>query len=219
MDTHFLIPLRDRLWATLQEEGMSSLAQEDFCRLSRVNGHATEEKEVDCWRVRGANDLHPQQASVLNELCHYRDQMARSLNRPWFKVLNDQTLIDIACEMPQDHQALSKIPGMNEGQIRRHGVGLLEAVRRGQHAAPIYPPRSPRPNDAYLQRLDALRNWRKAAALKMGVTSDVILPRDLLTELAMTNPRRPEDLETILHDVPWRREHFGEQILEVLHHP
>ena len=64
--------------------------------------------------------------------------------------------------------------------------------------------------------MDALRNWRKQAALEMGVTSDVILPRDLLTELAEQNPRRSEELQVILQDVPWRLEHFGSQILEVL---
>ena len=129
---------------------------------------------------------------------------------------NDQTLIDIAYELPQDMHALGRIPGMNDGQLRRHGPRLLDAVKRGLQAAPLYPTRTPRPNDAYLQRLDALRNWRKQAALEMGVSSDVVLPRDLLTELAEQNPRGPEALQVILRDVPWRLEHFGSQILEVL---
>ncbi len=77
-------------------------------------------------------------------------------------------------------------------------------------------PRSPRPDDAYLQRLDALRSWRKQAGLDMGVASDVVLPRDLLTELAEQNPQGPDELQVILQDVPWRLEHFGGQILEVL---
>lgn len=216
LDTRYLIPLRDRLWSELQLQGMANLAQEDFNRLSRMNGHAQEEREVDCWRVRGAGDLTPQQAAVLNELCHYRDQVARSLNRPWFKVLNDQTMVDIAYELPQDMIALGRVPGMNEGQLRRHGQRLLEAVKRGLQAGPLYQPRSPRPDDAFLQRLDALRSWRKQAGLDMGVASDVVLPRDLLTELAEKNPQEPEEMQLILQDVPWRVEHFGSQILNVL---
>jgi ribonuclease D len=216
LDTHYLIPLRDRLSAELQRQGMANLAQEDFSRLGRINGHSHEEREVDCWRVRGASDLTPQQAAVLNELCRYRDQVARSMNRPWFKVLNDQVLVDIACELPHDMAALGKIPGMNGGQLRRHGQRLLEAVKRGLHAGPLYPPRTPRPDEAYLQRLDALRSWRKQAALDMGVPSDVVLPRDLLTELAEQNPRKPEELQAVLQDVPWRLEHFGSQILDIL---
>jgi ribonuclease D len=133
-------------------------------------------------------------------------------------VLNDETLFDIAFDSPQDYSALARVPGMNQGQIRRHGSGLLEAVRRGLAAEPMYPPRYPRPDEAYLQRLDALRNWRKQAALEMGVPSDVILPRDLLTELAERNPRRKEDLQVILQDVPWRLEHYGGQIFDVLRH-
>lgn len=216
LDTHYLIPLSDRLWIELQRQGMANLAQEDFHRLSRMNGHSQEEREVDCWRVRGAGDLTPQQAAVLNELCHYRDQVARSMNRPWFKVLNDQTLIDISFELPQDMVALGRVQGMNEGQLRRHGHRILDAVKRGLQAGPLYAPRSPRPDDAYLQRLDALRSWRKQAGLDMGVASDVVLPRDLLTELAEQNPRGLDELQVILQDVPWRLEHFGGQILDVL---
>ncbi len=140
LDTHYLIPLSDRLWTELQRQGMANLAQEDFHRLSRMNGHSQEEREVDCWRVRGAGDLSPQQAAVLNELCHYRDQVARSINRPWFKVLNDQTLIDISFELPQDMVALGRVQGMNEGQLRRHGHRILEAVKRGLQAGPLYAP-------------------------------------------------------------------------------
>ena len=136
LDTHYLIALRDRLLPELQRKELASLAQEDFSRLSRMNGHSAEEREVDCWRVRGASDLSPQQAAVLNELCHYRDQVARSLNRPWFKVMNDQTLYDIAFDLPQDYSALARVPGMNQGQLRRHGSGLLEAVKRGLQADP-----------------------------------------------------------------------------------
>lgn len=216
LDTHYLISLRDRLWSELQHQGVAALAQEDFTRICRVNGSLVEERDVDCWRVRGASDLTPQQAAVLYELCHYRDQAARTMNRPWFKVLNDQTLIEIVQILPRDLAALRQISGMSEGQVRRHGHGLLDAVQRGLHAGPRYPPRNPRPDEDYLKRLEALRAWRKQTAQELGVTSDVILPRDILCELAEKNPRRSEELTSILQEVPWRREHFGDQILAVL---
>ena len=53
----------------------------------------------------------------------------------------------------------------------------------------------------------------------MGVSSDVVLPRDLLFSVAESNPSSTEDLAKLLKDVPWRMEHFGRQILETVRHP
>lgn len=218
LDTHFLIPLRDRLLRDLQKSDMLTLACEDFRRITKVelNGRVPEDEAAKCWRVRGSHDLEPQQAAVLLELCAYREDKARSLNRPVFKVINNHTLLAIANETPQDLRELAKLPGMSRGQIERHGRSLLAAIQRGLRRDPIYPPRSPRPSDAYMDRLEAMRRWRKSTAQKMGVKSDVIMPRDLLNSIAERNPSNIHELGEILHEVPWRLNHFGSQILQVL---
>ncbi len=117
---------------------------------------------------------------------------------------------------PQSLSELSQVPGMDKRQVDRHGMALVAAVRRGLQARPIQPPRQPRPDEQFLERLEILRHWRKSAAEKMGVMSDVVLPRDLMYALAESNPRCREDLEASLGDAPWRLEHFGDQILDVL---
>jgi ribonuclease D len=113
-------------------------------------------------------------------------------------------------------KTLSELPGMSRKQIRRHGDALLQAVQRGLQSEPVNPPRHPRPNEKYLARVEALRSWRKMVAHEMGVKSDVILPRDLLNELASQNPHREKELADVLEQVPWRMENFGDEILSVL---
>jgi ribonuclease D len=142
--------------------------------------------------------------------------VARSINRPLFKVIGDKTLLAIASSLPKNLDELGRIPGMSNRQVKRHGHKLLRTVERGLAAEPIYPPRAPRPREDYLERLEALRRWRKRAAQNMGVKSDIVLPRDLLNSLAEHNPGDSEELKTILSEVPWRYNRFGEQILEVL---
>jgi ribonuclease D len=220
-DTRYLISLRDRLAAALEQRGLSALAQEDFNRLSSMrfsaNGQAlANERGADCWRVSGSHDLEPQQAAVLQELCQYRDQVARRANRPLFKVINDRTLLATATAAPRTVQELGRIPGMSPGQVRRHGHALLQAVQRGLKAQPLRPPRPPRPDDRYLARLDALRNWRKQAAQQMGVPSDVVLPRDVMLSLAENGPQSRAELDRLLEDFPWRREKFGSKIWDAL---
>lgn len=216
LDTHFLIPLRDRLQSELKGQNRWALAMEDFERLRHVNGRAPEDLAEACWKVSGSYDLDPQRAAVLQELCLYRDGVAQELNRPLFKVIHDRSLLAIAKATPGNLKELRRLPGMTNKQVRRHGQALLNAVQRGLQAQPKYPPSSPRPEDGYLDRVDALRYWRKKTARKMGVNSDVVLPRDLLYSIASRNPRTERDLQAVLEQVPWRRQRFGDQILEIL---
>ena len=221
LDTHYLIALRDRLKKQLQQTDLWPLAMEDFERLRQVNGnlHDGVEKQVHAinpWRVKGAYDLTPGQAAVLFELCRYRDQVASSINRPLFKVINDHTLLSISIMVPQNLKELSSIDGMSPRQVRRHGKKILPAIQRGLQADPLYPPKPPRPSEKFVRRLERLRRWRKVTAQGLGVQSDVILPRDLLYSLAASNPASEAELAQDMKDVPWRMERFGNQILDVL---
>lgn len=216
MDTHYLIPLRERLHAELQEKSFWALACEDFQRVSTVNGRSVDNKDDELWRINGARDLHPQNAAVLKELCHYRDQAARFTNRPRFKIMGDHTLLAIAARCPSELDQLNEIPGMSAGQVARYGVDLLAAVRRGMSSPPVHPPHNRRPDEKFMARLEALRTWRKNTAQSMGVPSDVVLPRDLMISLAELNPGNPNELGEVLRDVPWRLERFGRQILGVI---
>jgi ribonuclease D len=216
LDTHYLIALRDRLRDELVRRELWLLAVEDFTRLCTVNGRPLYEEREACWRINGVRDLSPQETAVLAELCQYREGIAISLDRPRFKVFGDHTLLEIASACPSSLEELRGLPGMTQWQIRRHGRALLEAVQRGLRAEPIRPPHNPRPNESYLSRLEALKKWRKITARKLEVESDVVLPRDLLHDLAEHNPRSPKKLAEVMQEVPWRLEHFGSQILEVL---
>ena len=216
LDTHYLIPLRYRMKAELKSNGRWPLAQEDFSRLRYVNGRDPQTIPEPCWRVRGAYDLTPQQAAVLLELCHYRAKVAKRIDRPLFKVIGDQTLLAVAEASPRTRSELQEIPQMSPKQFQRHADGLLRAVERGFQAEPAYPPRTPRPDERYLARVDAMRSWRKSTAYKMHVKSDVVLPRDVLNAITAHDPAGMSELAEIMKQVPWRLEHFGEQILDTL---
>jgi len=220
MDTRYLIPLRDHLLASLHQTHLWALAKEDFDLLCQVNGYPVngEKKNIEePWGIRGAVDLTPQGAAVLLDLCRYRDKVARRINRPLFKVINNQTLLVIASDSPRNLHELGAIQGMSPKQVRRHGNNILRAVKRGLRLDPIYPPKYPKHSVAYLQRMDRLRQWRKYTAQDMGVQSDVVMPRALLEKLARQRPTDEQELASILSDVPWRLDKFGSQILEELY--
>lgn len=216
-DTHYLIELRDVLEEKLLENSFLELAREDFRRGCEVNGSGPLPREEMCWRVSGAHELTPQQMAVLQELCLMRDSAARKLDRPLFKVIPDEIMVELARHCPFDFNELGRVHGVHSWLLRRHGREVLAAVRRGLQNEPLESPySSKRPGAAYFNRLEAVQTWRKETARRMGVESDVVLPRDLMEQIVKENPKDGPALERILVSVPWRMNRFGGEILEVL---
>ena len=216
LDTFYLIPLRNRLKVALQENDRWLLAREDFCRLCQVNSPSLDNGAESWWRITGSQDLTPGQAAILQELCNYRDERAKAADVPPFKVLGNKDLMEVARSCPKNQEELYSLTNISSNQIERHAGGLLQAVQRGLHAKPLYRPSYPRPDEQFLNRLDMLRNWRKLTGHTLGVESDVILPREVLEQIAQNNPKQLDDLAVIMGSVPWRFERFGGQILKLL---
>jgi ribonuclease D len=215
-DTHYLFALRDMLKVELLAAGRLEEAREEFARLSRVTPEPNGSDPLGFWRITGARDLPPRQAAVLRELYLYRERQAERAARPPFKIMSDQTLLEIAQRGPAQTHELQGVTGMTPAQIRRHGAGLLNAVQRGQTAPLPHPPQPAFEPDSVRERYERLRQWRKQRALARGVESDVIIPRDAMWELARRAPRTPEELSGIPELGPWRRETYGAEILKVL---
>jgi ribonuclease D len=214
-DTHYLIPLRKRLKSELKEKGRWDLALEDFRRVSKVNSNHHKSAH-DCWRINGSRDLHPQQIAVLQELCHFRDQVAKASDRPLFKVISDTALIKISVANPRTIQELEQVSGISRKQVNWFGRGLIEAVQTGQKRNPPPFPQKPRLSDQHINRIEVLRRWRKVTARKLRVESDVILPKDVLYVLAEKNPKTKAEFGQLMLSVPWRLAQFGDEIFELL---
>src|SRR3990170_2076624 len=128
LDTHHLIELRNRLKAELEERGRWELAKEDFERLPHLVRANNLPAEEGPWQIKGARDLTPRQAAILQELARYREAKAAEADKPLFKIIGDSTLSAIAIAQPQKPKDLEGIEGMTAGQIQRHGKGLLDAA-------------------------------------------------------------------------------------------
>ncbi len=212
LDTHFLLPLRDLLKAELEEKGLWALALEDFRMACSPNG-IKPKVEAPAWmRFSLRRNLTLRDLTILDELLECREQIAERLDRPPFKVLDDDRLIDIAKARPTTLKELEDT-GLTSKQLHYWGEFLLEAIARGIKRPLVKRVSQPRPDNEYLKRLDRLKEWRKKAAAEMDVESDIILPRTLLLALA---EHGAQDVRSILRVSPWRLEHFGSQIATVL---
>jgi len=214
LDTHFLLQLRDILQPELEARGRWALASEEFIRLSHGNGY--NKTEIPAWQhICGAQNYNDRQLVILQELCAWRDSQAQHMNRPPFKVIDDKRLAAIAQAVPKTQDDLRAL-GLTTKQLEMYGHDFLEVVAKSQHANPLRRLRTPRPSQAYLNRLEVLSEWRKLTAAKMGVESDIVLPKSFMHAIAEGNPHNLKDLAAFLPDSPWRLGTYGTELLKVL---
>lgn len=216
IDTHYLIPLRDILAIELIEKRLTPFAAEDFTRLGTVQRDNQRGHRPAWERVSGVQNLSDSQIAILDKLCQWREKMAERLDRPPFKVMSDDKLLALTLNAFLDRAGLVEA-GLTNLQVDRFGASLLQALRHGEAAEPIHFRRNrSRPPEAVLRRLERLKEWRKDTAARMGVESDIVLPRGHMAAIAERGPRSSEELQAMMADLPWRYRHFGEEILKTL---
>lgn len=215
-DTHYLLRLRDLQIRELAERGRLEEARDEFGRLIRIEPDPVTVDHNQFWRVKGARDLSPAQAAVLRELYLFRERQASRADRPPFKIMGDQTLMEIVQLHPKTLRGLNQIHGMTPGQIHRYGPGLLRALQYGLEAPLPRPPHAERVSFRVRQRYNRLLEWRKEKARERGVESDMILPRDALWLLARHAPKTLDELEALQDIGPWRRKAYGEELINLL---
>ncbi len=128
LDTHYLLPLYDALTSELGARGALDEARREFERIASVEPR---ERVFDpeAWRrLKGARDLDAPGRAVLRALWNAREEQARALDRPPFKVLAEQAMLELARRRPVGDEALGRIPGVTASVLRRMGPALRAAL-------------------------------------------------------------------------------------------
>ena len=220
-DVSMLIPLHERLEAALSRIArLDWVFEECEALIAQEPVHPSASQMPDPSRAPGARDLTPRQAAVLAALFESREEVARRLDRPRFKVVSDATLVRIAQAMPQDREGLERIPGMPR-PLLHHARTWLETIRRameGPPAEPTHRPDTPRPRTSPIvgARLGRLRAWRNDAAARFGLEPGLFLPQRLLVPVAIEGPRDLDELAAIEGIRRWRIQAFGAEMLSAM---
>lgn len=221
-DTAHLPELRDRLRERLVELGRLEWAEEEF---RRREGTRWTEPEGDgreaFMRMKGARDLPPRGLAILRELYEWREDVARERDRATFRVLGNQSLLQMSATPPRDAAALASVRGISPGLAQRRGDELLAAVRRGLAVPDGELPRFPRPQrwerdpevDA---RADALRAARTRRAEELDLDPGFLMPRATLDAVARANPADREALLAVPDVRRWQVEALGDTLLATL---
>jgi ribonuclease D len=213
----------------LTRAGRLEAHQEECVHLSRREWSGRGSTDADFLRVKGSNVLDDEGLRVLRAVWTYRDDQARQMDRPAFKVLPGQVLLDLAKRRPATEAALAQVMRSGSSMARRHGDALLAAVQAGlADDAPL--PARPRASGGRQKRLarsssDApgvdklytvLKDWRNRVVEDEGLPPVVVANNTLLKDIARVAPTTPEQLAAVPDMRSWQVEEFGDRILSLI---
>lgn len=222
MDTHYLPAL-----AALQSEELHARdrweeAQEAFAQLAALDYQTRPTNHRSFWSMKETRAVPLDQTGVLEALWLWREQEAQSQDRPPFKIVNNQVLVQLAQTQPRTPAELAAVRGLGSTELRRYGAALLKAIEEGKRRPlPDLPEPHLRP-EQFLERpalaqYDALRRWRAQVAEARGVAPDIVLTNDVLLEIVKRQPHTVGDLRQIDAIGPWKARTYGPEIIKLLH--
>lgn len=208
LDVYHLPALRDILTAELTKRGrLGWLAQQCRRQMESALSGFPRDDEND-WRIGRSERLRPPGLAVLHAVWHWREEWARKLDVPPFKVTGNDFLLRVSESADHGLSARSILETINLG--KRHDrlmPSLRTAVEAGLARDPHTLPRR-RGRDGGHQPLtpkeialqDRLKGDRDRVAAQVEIEPTLIANRSQLALVA----RDPDKLDEIL--LPWQAE-------------
>ena len=185
-DTHFLKSLADRLRSELDVKGRLAWHQETCARLIQECAQPRVPDPDEIWRVKGSHKLSRPGLAVLRSLWDWREEEARTANRPPYFVLAHELMVEIAARASAG-EAISGLLPTRLSDRRRNG--LSAAVERGLAVAASAQPnyvrhKGRRLTEAHKRRMAELQQRRDQRATELGIDPTLIASRSTMVELA-----------------------------------
>jgi ribonuclease D len=223
LDTHFLLPLMREQSAELAELGRTMIVAGECLRLEQLVPPANGFDPDGFVRLKGVRLLGPIERQVLRELFILREKLAEASNEPPFRIMNPETLIELAQKKPRHRAELAQVRGFSSKQVRRIGDEVLAAIARGLEMGPMrrlpqLPSKDGTANmsEEEVELHERLKQWRKNAAAQIGIDSAYLLNRHVLLRIAKDRPTSADAVARIEGIQPWQVERHAAEIADVV---
>src|SRR5690606_10565854 len=141
--------------------------------------------------------------------------VARERDQATFRVLANQSMIELGLRPPASVRELGETKGVGGGLVDRRGGDILAAVRRGlavpEEELPRFPPSRRWDRDPEVEaRAEMLRTVRTKRATELDLDPGFLMSRATLDEVARSNPASLEELSEVPEIRRWQVEALGE---------
>ena len=196
-DTRYLTAIVDELKTLLISKKRLSWHRE-WC--ARVVNSALEERirdEDTAWRIKGSGLLPPRECAFLREIWRWREEEAKIVDLPPFKIMTNRLVIDLASWVVSSQSMnLDKGPKLPRNCKRRRLQALKLAIEtalalKENEWPTIKKHKRPKSTPGFGNKMSALRDGCKCLAKKLEIDPSIIASRKTMEFIAA------KDLHTI----------------------
>jgi ribonuclease D len=219
-DVIYLLPLARMLIHKLKKIGRMAWVLEECEDLSKVRPALSNEAPL-FMKFKGAGRLKSRSLAVLEALLQFRKRVAEKKDKPFFKIIGNESIMKITTARPATLRRLKNINALSNRQISMYGSDLIMVVAKTlkvpESELPVFPSQKPPvlPNGAP-EKIKALKFWRASKANALGIDPGMLCNNALITAIAVKNPGDSESLETVKEMKNWQKQAFGAEIIRVL---
>ncbi len=126
-DVIYLGQIYEQMVSKPEYPSLKKLLQVEFNKLTDPQLYLPDPARM--WqKIHEARRLSGNSLAALQALAAWRELTARKENQPRKWVLTDQILLEIARKLPVNEQELTQIKGLNDQQLIRYGIELLNII-------------------------------------------------------------------------------------------
>lgn len=219
LDTHHLAALSAILRDALTSLGRWEWALEEFARLEAVRFREAQDGDQPFRRLKGISGLDRRALGVLAALHEWRDRLARKADRPPFKIIGNDSMIEIAKARPGTREELVRIKGVPAYHSGRFGHEILSIVQsvmaRPEDGMPERNESKPWVRDRALEmRIERLKKIRDRFARELAIDPAILAPRHVLSAIATIEPRSIGELSQVPAMRDWQRRVLGGAVVD-----
>jgi ribonuclease D len=178
--------------------------------------HRENDEDVEPWRkVKNIGGLDPRSLAVVRDLYEWRDKLARKADRPPFKVLGNDAIVEVAKAKPASTRDLPNVKALARFHADRYGRDIVQIVRGvlelEESALPEKNPPKPWIRDKALEgRIDRLKRVRDRVAKELKIDPSVLAARHILAGVATSGTLEVPAMRE------WQKKVIGDALLAAL---
>ncbi len=170
-DVTYLCQVYQLMQQKLIDLGRLSWLDREFQNLIDTELYEIEPNQA--WRrIRGKFKLTGRQLGVLKALAEWREDTARSQNRPRSWLLRDEVMVELAKLQPTTVEELAKVRQVSDGLVRKQGAKLCQLIAQAlTKPASIAEEKikTPKLTEQHEAILDMLTAWVRVRAEENGL--------------------------------------------------